>query len=310
MKGEGEPCEQGETAKQSGCIPEEGGGAKKETKDKNKQRASQFVDSLYVKETKDSKKLRKQIDKELSNIDVEKYQVRIQSVLEKGQVTIRVNSEILSKIIKEGRYKTIHEGVQSSGWKAPTKRIHLEEGMFGVPRDASPEERPVYGYVSTSSGREMTHPKEPKNNDYRNSHDPYASYGDVALVLKRDVSSRTSVTYGDSLNNRGMEIPSSMRNLHLGSTRYGWYHDPSNESVQKMTENIERMSQEIGAMSFETQVWGGVSVEDIDRVVFKSSPSSELISKLEEAGIEYEVLDNEENKSSRVKPSPFRKQND
>ena len=156
-------------------------------------------------------------------------------VKENDRVAIRVPADIVERVIKEGRFKSQFETGDSQGLLNPEARKNFELDSMGVPEDISPEDRPIYGYMSNNSG------------SFENQ--SLAYYGGVSFLLKDDVKSRTTVTFGDSLD----------RNLPASKI-----DDIKLESVQITEPGL------ITDDSFsyvEAQVHGQVSSSDVDEAI-------------------------------------------
>lgn len=154
---------------------------------------------------------------------------------ENNKVAIRVPADIVERVLKDGRFKSQFETGSSQGLLNTGARKEFELDAFGVPEDVSPEDRPIYGYMSNSGG------------NFNNPSLDY--YGGVSFILKDEVRDRTTVTFGDSLDTR---LPGSKLD------------DIKLESVQITEPGL------ITKESFsyvEAQIHGKVSKEDVEEVV-------------------------------------------
>lgn len=109
---------------------------------------------------------------------------------------VAVPDEVLPKVIEDGRFKSLFEAGTSGGSKSTERRGKTELNMFGVPLDADPTSRPIYGH--------LFHPEEPKS--------IADQYGDWISVLHPSVKNRATVTWGDSLD--------STPDMNLGPYRF------------------------------------------------------------------------------------------
>lgn len=112
---------------------------------------------------------------------------------------IRVGYHVLGKVIEDGRFKTQHDTGTSNGMLSPTVRDKHEADMFEVERS-----RPIYGYVKTRS--------------VGDTYNSQGQYGEIAVVLKPEVNSRTTVTYGDSLTPGDAPAPMPFNQVADGDT--------------------------------------------------------------------------------------------
>jgi hypothetical protein len=193
------------------------------------------------------------------------------------QVAIRTTPGGLSKILEEGRFRTVHDqdtrsrGLNDSGFRA----IH-EEATWG------PGANPVYGYLA---GDDRHARKD-------NLDDALSQYGRVEIRLKNDVRPRTTAMFGDSLDVKHAGRPSPVDNPDGWAWTYANpggivthrlsgvpdARDPDDEGFQGSTGYIE------------AQIHGGVTTGDIERVVFPSPPSAALKAALAAAGIPWKVV--------------------
>lgn len=157
-------------------------------------------------------------------------------------IASRVPAEVLPAIFADGRFKTQYETGSSRGSFNPRMRMDAETDTFDLTRETPIDQFPIYGFVHTEG--------------YKN--DPIR-YGDVRIEFKNSVKSRTTVTVGDSLGGMvGAEIaPSPPSRAH--KDRGCWDGGPN--LLHLAAGNPERISY------FEAQIHGGVTLDDIKRVV-------------------------------------------
>lgn len=75
---------------------------------------------------------------------------------EDKDVLVTVPDPAVIEILRSGRVKNQLEVGTSSAMYQPQKRIDLEEERFGVPRDTDPTKRPVYGWVRAQERKDGT----------------------------------------------------------------------------------------------------------------------------------------------------------
>jgi hypothetical protein len=158
------------------------------------------------------------------------------AVSDKPSIRIRVSAEVLDHVLTDGRFKTQHETGRSGGSFSPNLRDDHEERMFGAPKT-----RPVYGYTpaQTDSGRV--------------SYENQSIYGEISVVLKPEVAARTTLTLGDSLYTPKPPAPVIATDVHK----------VSDERLVAAATNLGYTAPYI-----EAQIHGGVTVDDIDHVIF------------------------------------------
>lgn len=162
-----------------------------------------------------------------------------------SEVAVAVSSTNVNKILKAGRLKNMWEthknfkGKISESDPYVRSRTFFENSLLGVPEETPDEKRPIYGYIHNP--RSMAFPED-------------IFYGDVQMILKPAVKNRTTVSFGDSLNN--------MTNPIL-------YTDLKKASPEQLLRawTVDFMGLEVPPEDYvEAEIHGGVTLEDIDRV--------------------------------------------
>lgn len=186
------------------------------------------------------------------------------------KIAVRVTPDSLESILRTERFKTVHETYKSGGSNSQKNRGDLEEQLFGIDPKTSPkEERPVYGYVAVNGIR------------WQKLDPSLGQYGNVQVVLKDDVRKRTTASNGDSMGERGLVRPSPVDAPdHFSYSVRG--QQPGNYSVD---------GQRLVSDSYaEAQIHGGVSISDIEEVVFAREPEERITRRLGEKGIPWRIV--------------------
>lgn len=160
-------------------------------------------------------------------------EVKLQRVTERlkdASVAISVQIDVLEKILADGRFKSQFESKSSRGALNPAARTKGDISQLGYHPDTDPTKRPIYGYL-TSGG---------KIDD--DSMASIKQYGQVQLLLKKDVEGRTTYTADDSLT--------------FTTLQPAPFGVPSAAATQSVSPSYT-----------EAQIHGGVSVEDVDYAV-------------------------------------------
>lgn len=121
-------------------------------------------------------------------------------------------------VIWDERYKSQFETGQSGGllnndWRAAYEHLHM-----GVDIYAPDEDRPIYGFIPNDRAQDPFSNLQNRNDSLiPNEEGVTEIYGGVVLVLRPGVKDRTTITFGDSLNNRSYPIPLNpeLRRLHV-----------------------------------------------------------------------------------------------
>jgi len=156
-------------------------------------------------------------------------------------IVTRVWGSELDSIVADGHFKSLNEAPNSSSVASADyldARAELENDTWGVPKNAV---QPMYGYMDTTYDG---HKPDVKN------------YGDVKIILKNTVAGRTTVTAGDSLDNR--LIPIRVTDARSGSL--------SGTALVKASQGGNFFEGADSVFYFEAQIHGGISVSDIKSV--------------------------------------------
>lgn len=196
-------------------------------------------------------------------------------LMENAQIKVRAPVDAVEEIVDDGRFKTQFETKTSGGQYAPDDRRKLEKKLFGYDEDTPDEERPIYGYVRD-----------------RTSDEPDGrfldGYGGAEFRLTEEAKDRATFTYGDSLAanpdvTRGGKpnvIPSPVKDPNPRSADV--------KALQKIADgDVERPGD--NSYYTEAQIHEGVTMEDVDEVVFQALPSDSIQSTLDDADIDWRV---------------------
>jgi hypothetical protein len=185
------------------------------------------------------------------------------------KIAVRMTPEGVAAMARDGQIKTLFDTGRSGGLGGSSasykrKRRDREQMLFGIPNDAPPADRPIYGYVAVDG---IQTPQE---------HGFLAQYGDVQIVLKDRVRGRTTASVGDSIDDD--TIPSPVDNPTWQS-----FNGPAHSGGGGYRLKPDSI------WIVEAQIHGGVTADDIDEVVFSSTPDAKLTGQLKAAGIRYRV---------------------
>jgi len=219
---------------------------------------------------------------------------RLKELLADKPIAVRVRDDAaLRDILSGGRFKTSLEGARrTAGLGSDSDRRRLGEHIMGVTADTPASERPVYGYVAVSgiepalsAGRKLSGFAFEREGQ----EDVLSSYGEIQVVLKPEVRTRTTATVGDSLDEIWAMRPTPVDNP--GAESLGFH---SLDSV--IAPGFTRQGY------VEAQIHGGVRADDISEVVFPAQPTSATVAALDARGIPWRVLGRDG--TSTAGPSP------
>jgi len=238
----------------------------------------------------------------LTDEETQKISRIISEGMKNATPVVMVTSFALESIMQDGRFKTQFETGDSGGVISPRIRSGAEKVLFDYPESSGtpPELRPVYGTVAFDD------PCGSGTFDER-SMERAEVYGSIRVVLNPDVSSRTTFSIGDTLSTEG-KIPSTP--ALLGET------DPAKlvaatsfpnpvDGASRVRDAVDKFDEfgfdvlppkvllsDIAPAYVETQIHGGLSVNDIAKVVIPADSSQKYIDKIkamvEPAGIPVE----------------------
>jgi len=197
----------------------------------------------------------------------DEYEAHLRSLLREAIVGARVPLSALLSIVRDGRFKTRHEGSMS---KNPMRSIDEETAVWSLD-PSKPETYPIFGYaasindVTDAAARASLH----------------STYGSARVLLSRDVRPRATVFFGDSL--------SWIRN----STGAPALLDEPDELAWPFDRGLPTERRALDECAFdevvELQITGGISVDEVDEVIFDFEPPPVVIRALRCAGIVWSV---------------------
>lgn len=193
-------------------------------------------------------------------------------IVDQSNVFIRMHEETLSSLLDRGRFMNVHQAgalnaisEHEDGGNGAERRRAYEDDVFGG-------SLPVYGHLY--EGLDGIDPYT-----MHNLGDPQASlgwYGEVSVRLKRDrVVDRTTTLVGDSFANQSIATPSKMT-------------DPKWTSVPGAIHDWSATTD--GSSYWEAQIHGGVTLDDIDAVIFRHEPGPAVRYQLAIKGIPYRTV--------------------
>ncbi len=203
---------------------------------------------------------------------VTKVKGDLDTILKESPISVRRTFQGAAGILDDGRFKSQFETGTSGGAFAPYRRKEAEFWGLGATNELPDKKRPIYGYVATEKA------------------DRAYPYGPIEFVLKERVKDRTTITFGDSLGRfDGTNLVGApVRSLDTGCwDRRVW----------------DAYVGDWRAMSYiEAQIHGGVSLQDVEKVVFHVQAFSQgtnrhmmkaeyaaVFSRAQELGLEVEI---------------------
>jgi hypothetical protein len=180
----------------------------------------------------------------------------VKKALIDGVPVIAADFDAALGIIGDKRFKTQWETRTSNGLYQPSTREKREYGLLAIDPKTPKGKRPIYGFLANkdSGTSPMT---KPYNSDVFSANSRGASqYGDVRFVLKPETRDRTTFTMLDSLDVRSLPQPLSDNPTDEQLDMAGFW--------QNVTDSHDGFIRE---SYVETQVLGGVSMDDVQKIV-------------------------------------------
>lgn len=228
--------------------------------------------------TKNAESVKRKADRWLPTIakeyglTVEEYKDKLENKmreeLDSAEIKIRVSEKALSSILKDTEIKNTFETNKSSSAYKENKlsygqyldeRDSTEKNMFGG------DQKPIYGFLEKEQDKAALYTDH---------------YGDVQIILKNNVKGRSTFGDADSLDwGENRYIPSPIGKPSAYSSLY-----LTNSSDPLAVWNEKGID---GLHYAEAQIFGRVTLSDIDRIHFDKQPTAKTIAKLEEKGIKW-----------------------
>lgn len=214
-------------------------------------------------------------------IDYNKFVVEITKKLEaltkEADVVTRMDHHKIQSLLESGRFKTQFETLTSKGMLDIKARMSLEKAMFNYADNLPVNKRPVYGMVV-------------QNVDET----PGIFYGDVVVVMKKSVRNRTTWTAWDTLDStrRGLDAvmaPSPMTRPNISSLNTVGEKTLSDIRDQVMIKRYNPSRVATWSDYTEAQMHGGVSLRDIDYLIFYKKPDQALIDLMTKQGVKWRM---------------------
>jgi SPP1 gp7 family putative phage head morphogenesis protein len=242
------------------------------------------LDESYLKLQEEARA--KYLASKPAGLDPEKINSHVDKVLKTvadpdTRVYMRIYERNFEKVVKgDGRFKSQFETNKSAGLFDKDFRDNTERALFNAPKKMPPKERPIYGYLAN------------KDNIHRENPD-LNHYGGVVVRMKPEMRERSTWLLGDSLDlaktwrtENGVNIRlangspvNAPTRTSIAPTKWGRLDSAKGDLLQE------------GAQYAEAQMWGGVSLDDVEHVVFnpKKPPSSEVIELLKRKNITWSI---------------------
>ncbi len=263
-----------------------------------------------LKATKE--RLRKRVVSSIGSELVEKAERNVKRILNDPEtdIFIRIPSNQVLELIADGGFRNAHQIGTRPGMKSDSgaddylrTRESVEDTTLGYPRNIDPNDRPIYGYLGTNNISGVEHD------------DVGASYGAIAVKLKKETKARASFTGADSFKSGY----SSKLKTYEGdpdnkttpppdiSSMIPWtyFNKSSTMSESDIDEKIKEVATSVtaartihdlakasapsGFSYVETQIYGGTSFDDVDSIYLPNDknhfPSEKLLNITKTKGI-------------------------
>jgi hypothetical protein len=198
--------------------------------------------------------------------------------LKDNPISVVVPEEVVDSILDDGRLKSIFETPGFKDDEYLDYRSVYERTAFGYDDNTPIMNRPISGAVL---------PAQQNTEAFQNFGE---NYGSTQIVLKDSVKDRATYTIGDSLDT--FQRPTALgekfpRSIDLLNTASSAQRTRANENTNMFSDPKWHTSRYI-----EAQVHGGISLKDIDKIIFHSPmyvDMEAMTNRLNDMGISWEV---------------------
>ena len=218
---------------------------------------------------------------------------KLKEFMDSSTIVMQRSPRGLARMVESGEvlnaFQTGRSGIGGAGKGYMDNRREGERIALGIPKDARPEERPIYAAIDN-----------PDRTRALGCTGLMTQYGGVSVVLKPDVKDRSSFTLGDSLDDistRGMQA-SPMRDPAPVKGEIARYNQTVGARVNGNGSN-SRDYELVTTGSYggpesayrppymEAQVYGGLKMSDVQevRVYEGHKVSNKTVKALQEQGI-------------------------
>lgn len=236
-------------------------------------------------------KARSRVDAEIDalakreGVTHEEVVARVEGVVDEltdGPISMMRSEESVMRLLDAGRMRNAHESgtrhpVFLNGADYMDIRAKVERSNFEIGDNADSSEYPLYGFVSSG----ITTSQE--------------TFGNVEIVLKDSVKTRTTVMVGDSFDAQTSD-PVVVKHMSMGFRDYGELNaapSPANGPIDRASWNVMHVEDmyrgRISRISYvEAQIHGGLVVDDIDHLIWRGDgrPPLSLSDAASGAGLE------------------------
>ena len=171
-----------------------------------------------------------------------------------GDIVVRAPWDAAASVAEQGIFKSQHESGDSQGSYNPPIREAIEAAQMGVPFTLPIEQRPIYGTIEQFGDYE---------GDYA------AQYGDVQFILGDAVKSRSTMTFGDTLDDGVVPVPMIGKvsdDQLLAAAGGDALNSVASAVVQSATDDIMTDGGDTGYYR-EAQIHGGLTTASVVSVI-------------------------------------------
>ena len=225
---------------------------------------------------------------------------KVKELIDTSDFGIRVSNGVLDLILDDGRFKNQFETNTSNGVLNPSTRSDVEQEVINVPKDTLNHDRPVYGmcFPEVSSKLKnisdvfVTLPRDVKNYYVNGPGNWYGNYRDGAVcIFKKDsVIDNVSFTLGDSLGYSYSLVASPASNPRFCGGFPGIFEYIYSLDKLKNIKLTELMPESVRYLELHYHGVATHSIDNLEMVIFLSTPGNEIIEKLKSKGIQFKII--------------------
>jgi hypothetical protein len=205
----------------------------------------------------------------------------------KANVAVAVEGMDLISVLNDGRIKNQFETMKSRGAYDPENRIKNELIVSGTPIDTPAQKRSIFGYLFTSDQASTRSEDSRSDGNILHLGNRYTdSYGKFKVVLKPSIKERTTFTVGDSLERGSQNSQILSQNLDRQAMKEAGLVTGADIALNQTPATL------LGTY-LEAQIHGGISLSDIERIVYTGDESDETLqlvkTKIKDLGLSISV---------------------
>lgn len=210
---------------------------------------------------------------------------KVASIMKDGVATIAFEPGTLYSILESGKFGTAFSGGFTKDDNYMNKRENMENALLNLPSTTAREDRPVYGFITTTATGYQDAPSSIDLKSYSDyawhevtdvSNSYTEAYGLYRATLKDDTRDRTTITLGDTFNG-------------LVAQPITDKPDPQTLTHMGLYDSVVSTNQIYHPNYVEAQVHGGVSLNDVETLYVPEGEVTSVAGQVAAKGYDFKV---------------------